>query len=347
MLRPVAGEGVAGTGRAVWFSAPRTVEVRTQDVPHPGPGEVMVQGRCSLISPGTEMLVYRGQIRPDQPTGVATVEGSFGFPIKYGYQVVGTVVEAGPGTSVEPGQLVFCRHPHQTLFTMPEGVGLVTPIPPQVDQNAAAFANLLDTSLNCLFDVPVRFGDVVVVFGLGIVGLFCAQLAARITDTVVAVDPLAERRTRALDLGLPHAVSPEAALELVRELSGGRLADISIEASGTGAGLQSAILATGQEGTIGVVAFYGTKSLEITPGDAFHVRRQRIVSSWVVQVGSGLQPRWDRARRFATAMRLAPSMNVGAMVTHRVTLEGVAEAYARIDAGDPATFGVILDLSAG
>jgi len=27
------------------------------------------------------------------------------------------------------------------------------------------------------------------------------------------------------------------------------------------------------------VAFYGTKSLEIVPGDAFQVRRQRIVST--------------------------------------------------------------------
>jgi threonine dehydrogenase-like Zn-dependent dehydrogenase len=307
----------------------------------------MVAGRCSLISPGTEMLVYRGQVRPDQPTGVATVEGSFAFPIKYGYQVVGRVVEAGPGASVEPGQLVFCRHPHQTLFTMPEGAGLVTPIPPGVDETSAAFANLLDTSLNCLFDVPVRLGDVVVVFGLGIVGLFCAQLAARITNTVIGVDPLAERRDRALAQGIPHVVGPDSALDVVREVSSGRLADISIEASGTAPGLQSAILATGQEGTIGVVAFYGTKSLEIAPGDAFHVRRQRIVSSWVVQVGSGLQPRWDRARRFATALGLAPSMNVEAMVTGRVSLDEAPEAYARIDAGDPKTFGIILDLAGG
>jgi 2-desacetyl-2-hydroxyethyl bacteriochlorophyllide A dehydrogenase len=347
MLQPVAEESGAETGRAVWFTAPRTVEVRTHEVRRPGPGEVTVAGVCSLISPGTEMLVYRGQIRPDQPTGVATVEGSFAFPIKYGYQVVGRVVEAGPDTTVGPGQLVFCRHPHQTRFTMPEGVGLVTAIPPHVDETSAAFANLLDTSLNCLFDVPVRFGDVVAVFGLGIVGLFCSQLAARITDTVVGVDPVAERRSRALDQGIPHAAAPDEALEVIRQLSQGRLADISIEASGTAAGLQSAIQATGQEGTIGVVAFYGTKTLEIAPGDAFHVRRQRIVSSQVVQVGSGLQPRWDRARRFATALRLAPTMNVDPLVTSRVPIDGAGEAYALIDSGDPETFGVVLDLSAG
>src|SRR5437667_11732516 len=94
---------VAGTGRAVWFTAPRTVEVRTHGVRRPGQGEVLVAGRCSLISPGTEMLVYRGQIRRDQPAGVPTVEGSFAFPVTYGYQVVARVVESAPETTVAPG----------------------------------------------------------------------------------------------------------------------------------------------------------------------------------------------------------------------------------------------------
>lgn len=335
----------AGVGRAVWFPAPRRAEVRSHPVRRPGPGEVLVAGRCSLISSGTEMLVYRGQVRPDQPLGVTTAEGSFAFPVKYGYQVVGRVVEAGPDTSVEPGQLVFVRHPHQNLFTVAEGGDVVTPVPEEVDETSAMFANLVDTSLNCLFDVPVRFGDVVVVYGLGMIGLFCAQLAARTSDTVVGVDPMASRRGRASGQGVPYTASPEETPDLVQQLSEGRGADISIEASGTGAGLQAAILSTGQEGTIAVVAFYGTKHLDLAPGDAFHVRRHRIISTNVVRVGSGLQPRWDRARRFATAMRLAPSLNVGALITHRFPLEQAPEAYSLIDAGDPETFAVVLDLS--
>jgi 2-desacetyl-2-hydroxyethyl bacteriochlorophyllide A dehydrogenase len=335
---------VAGIGRAVWFPAPRTAEVRTHEVRRPGPGEVLVEGRCSLISPGTEMLVYRGQLRADQPLGVPTAEGSFAFPVKYGYQVVGRVVESGPDTTVRPDQLVFVRHPHQSLFTAPEGGGIVTPIPPEVDETRAAFANLLDTALNCLFDVPVRFGDVVGVHGLGIVGLFCALLASRTSDRVVGVDPVPERRARAADLGVPYTASPEEAPGLIAELSEGRGADVCIEASGTAAGLQAAIDVTGQEGTIAVVAFYGTKHLDLAPGDAFHVRRQRIVSTWVVNVGSGLQPRWDRARRFATAMRLVASFDVGALVTHRFPLEEAPAAYALIDAGDPGTFGVLLEM---
>lgn len=336
---------VAGTGRAVWFTAPRRAGVRTHQVRSPGEGEVLVAGRCSLISPGTEMLVYRGEVRPDQPLGVPTAEGSFAFPVKYGYQVVGRVVEAGPGATVEPGQLVFVRHPHQSLFTVSEGGGIVTSVPSQIDETSAMFANLVDVAVNCLFDVPVRFGDVVAVYGLGMVGLFCAQLAARISSDVVGVDPIPQRRARASGQGVPYTASPDEAPEIIRELSAGRGADICIEASSTAAGLQAAILATGQEGTIAVVAFYGTKHLDIAPGDAFHVRRQRIISTNVVHVGSGLQPRWDRARRFAVAMRLTPSLNVGALITHRFPLDDAPAAYTLIDAGDPDTFGIVLDLS--
>lgn len=339
----MADRGAVGTGRAVWFTAPRSVEIRSHDVHRPGPGEVLVAGRCSLISPGTEMLVYRGQVPPDRPLGVPTAEGSFAFPLKYGYQVVGRVLESGPDTTVRPGQLVFVRHPHQTLFAVPEGGGIVTPVPPEVDETEAMFANLLDVAVNCLFDVPVRFGDVVAVYGLGIVGLFCAHLASRTSDIVVGIDPIPERRSRATDRGILFAVPPEDAPKLLAELSEGRGADVSVEASGTAAGLQAAIEATGQEGTIAVVSFYGTKRLDLVPGDAFHVRRQRIVSTNVVHVGSGLQPRWDRARRFGVAMRLLPSLNVRGLVTHRFSIEEAATAYALIDRGDPEALGVVLD----
>ena len=202
---------MAGVGRAVWFAAPRLAEVRSHEVRRPGPGEVLVKGLCSLISPGTEMLVYRGQVRADQRLGVPTAEGSFAFPIKYGYQVVGRVAESGPDAGVDPGQLVFVRHPHQSLFTVPVAGGIVTPLPNEVDETSAMFANLVDVAVNCLFDVPVRFGDVVAVQGLGMVGLFCAQLAARTSRTVVGVDPVASRRARAEGQGVPLTAGPDEA----------------------------------------------------------------------------------------------------------------------------------------
>jgi 2-desacetyl-2-hydroxyethyl bacteriochlorophyllide A dehydrogenase len=330
-------------GKAVWFTASRTAEVREHQVRPPGPGEVTVAGTCSVISPGTEMLVYRGQVRPDQPTGVATVEGNFGFPIKYGYQVVGRVVEVGEGVELSKGTLVFARHPHQTFFTAPSGGGIVTVIPDDVDPLSASLANLLDTSMNCLFDVPVRFGDVVAVYGLGLVGLFCAQLASRTSSSVVGVDPVGFRRDLATSRGVPFTATLEEAPALIAELSEGRLADISFEASGTEQGLQAAILGTGMEGTIGVVAFYGQKHLDLVLSDAFHFRRQRVISSNVVNVSGELSHRWNRDRRFKVALRLTKDIDIPSLITHRFPIEKAADAYELVDRGDPGTLGVLLD----
>ncbi|HZC84768.1 MAG TPA: hypothetical protein VE194_10075, partial [Rubrobacter sp.] len=48
--------------RALWFTAPRTAEFRTETVEPPGPGEVRVETIASAVSAGTEMLVYRGEV---------------------------------------------------------------------------------------------------------------------------------------------------------------------------------------------------------------------------------------------------------------------------------------------
>src|SRR5204862_310824 len=81
-------------------------------------------------------------------------------------------------------------------------------------------------------------------------------------------------------------------VDAVRELSDGRGADVAIEASGAPAALQSAIVATGQEGTIVAISFFGKKTVPLVLSPEFHYRRQRLISSQVSTIGSGLQPRW-------------------------------------------------------
>src|SRR3712207_1953011 len=53
--------------RALWFTAPRTAELRPERVPPPEPGEVRVRTIASAISHGTEMLVYRGEVPSGLP----------------------------------------------------------------------------------------------------------------------------------------------------------------------------------------------------------------------------------------------------------------------------------------
>src|SRR5215213_226252 len=181
--------------RALWLAAARTPELREERALPPGPGEVRVRAIASAISQGTEMLVYRGEVPAELPLDLPTLAGAFAFPIKYGYAVVGRVIDVGDGVeSVGPGDVVFALHPHQSVFTAP--VDMVTPLPGGIDPLAGVFTANLETAVNVLLDTPLKLGETVAVFGLGTVGLLTAQLLRRAgAGRVIGVEPLARRRT--------------------------------------------------------------------------------------------------------------------------------------------------------
>lgn len=337
--------------RGVWFAAPRRVELRDEELTAPGPGEVLLQGVTSLISAGTEMNVYRGDIGSASELALPTARGEFPFPVQYGYQVVARVAELGEGVGgLAVGDHVFAVHGHQDAFVMPVSVAgpagpreIVTRVPDGIPAERAAFQNLLAVALNGLLDEPVRFGDVVLVSGLGVVGSFAGWLARRTAGALVLVDPLAARRERAAWIGADAVVGPEDAVEAVMSLSGGRGADVAVEASGAPRALQTAIHATGPEGTVVVLSYYGTREVPLVLSPEFHYKRQRIVSSMVGAVGSGLQPRWDRTRRTQVAFELLRELDVSPLVSHRMPFVEAPEAYRLVDESPGETLGVVLE----
>jgi 2-desacetyl-2-hydroxyethyl bacteriochlorophyllide A dehydrogenase len=328
--------------RALWFTGKQRAELLDEEVGPPGDGYVLVRAIASLVSTGTEMAVYRGQTVPTASLGLETCKGSFAFPLKYAYQTVGEVLETGPNTRLAPGQVVFARHPHQDLFAIRDDDDLITAVPAGLDPERASFANLLAVALNANLDVPIRHGDCVVVFGQGAVGSLTGQLARRTAGRLVVVDPVPERRAEALAWGADMAVHPEEADEAVREASGGRGADVSIEASGSPSAMQAALRTTGLEGTVTVISYYGTKQLPLYFSPEFHSRRQRIVSSQVGRVASSLQARWSVARRSEVVFDLLRSDWLVTNVSERLPFERAPEAYQILDTDPARALSVVL-----
>jgi 2-desacetyl-2-hydroxyethyl bacteriochlorophyllide A dehydrogenase len=341
--------------RAVWFTGPRRAELLAEEVRSPGAGEVLVRAVASLVSAGTEMIVYRGETRSRSETDLPTSAGEYPFPIKFSYQVVGEVEEAGPQSGFAPGDRVFAYHPHQSRFTMaagrvgggllaPQGRTLLFAVPDTLDDDHAVFANLFGVALTCLLDVPVRIGDCVALSGLGVVGSFAAHFARRTAGRLVLVDPLASRRERAAWIGADAVVHPDDAPAAIEEYTEGRGVDIYIEASGAPRALQSAIEGTGKEGTIAVVAYYGgNKPVPLLLAPEFHIRRQKIVSSQNATIGSGLQPRWDTERRMGVVMEQLADLDTAHLISHRFPFSRAPEAYRLLDEHHDDAFGVILD----
>lgn len=324
---------VAPEARSLWFAAPRVPEIRRERISPPASGEVLVRATASAISQGTEMLVYRGEVPPDLPLDLPTLAGSFAFPIKYGYAMVGRVLGLGDGVEdISAGDPVFVHHPHQETFTVP--ADMLVRLPDSLDPLRGVFTANLETALNIVHDTPLRLGETALVFGQGVVGFLVARLLKLAgAGRVLVVDPLKKRRELALAAGADGAFVPEDLEDRVLEETDGRGADVAVEVSGSGDALQQAIDNVAVEGTVVVASWYGTKSVALVLGGHFHRGRVRLRSSQVGRISPELGERWDHGRRLRTVVGLLqdPRLKLDLLVSHRFPFEEAPEAYRLLD----------------
>ncbi|WP_448628504.1 zinc-binding dehydrogenase [Geodermatophilus sp. URMC 64] len=317
------------------FTAPRQVELAPVDVPEPGPGEVLVRTLASGISTGTELLCYRGLLDPDLPLDerIGALGGTFRHPFPYGYSCVGTV--EGSADSVPTGTLVFVFHPHQDRFVVP-GDDVVA-LPAGTDPRTATLFPLVETGLQLSLDAGQVAQETVVVLGLGAVGVLTALLLRRADATVLAADPLAERRDLAGSLGIT-AVAPE---ELPARVPAGGV-PLVVELSGAPGTLAGALPLLAHEGTALVGSWYGRQEVALPLGAEFHRRRLTIRSSQVSTIPAVLAGRWDVARRRRTAAGLLEELPLTALATTELPFAEAARAYELLDRRAPGVLHVAL-----
>lgn len=78
----------------------------------------------------------------------------------------------------------------------------------------------------------VNASDTLVVLGAGPIGLAVTAAAAALGAVTIAVEPSEERRQAATRLGASHAVHPDDIAALLQAQTGGRGADVVVEATG-------------------------------------------------------------------------------------------------------------------
>ena len=333
--------------RSVWFTSPRTVELRSATANTPADGQVRIQALFSGISHGTELLVYRGECPKSLSLDPAltTLQGDFNFPINYGYASVGRIIDAGSDVDgLAEGDLVFAFNPHQTCYSVPAGA--VIRLPGELDPRIGVLTANLETAVNALLDAAPRLGERVVVIGQGVVGLLITQLTRRAGAGLVVTSDLHEKRRRlsksaGADLVLDPAT--ESLSERVSALTGGTGADVVIEASGHPQALNDAIEAAGVEGRVVVVSWYGTKRADLALGGDFHRKRLTIKSSQVSSLDPSLSSRWSLARRRELAVGYLKELSLGELISHTLPFERAAEAYRLIDERPAEIVQVILE----
>src|ERR1700730_8457142 len=246
---------------ALWYVGSGRAELRDEDVASAKEGEVQGRALLGALSRGTERLVYSGRIPASEHQRMRSphMGGAFPFPVKYGYVVVGRLESVSAQLR---DRIVFCLHPHQSVFTVPAAAAI--PVPHDVPPARAVLAANMETALNALWDGAPGPADRIAGVGGGVVGLRVARLRARMPGTrVTVVDIVGSRGEIARALGAEFA-APAAAPQGC---------DLVFHASGTAAGLATALRLAGEEATIVEMSWDGQGEVAAPFGEAFHTRR--------------------------------------------------------------------------
>lgn len=331
--------------QALCFTAPRCLEVREEAIPPLAAGQVLVRAICSAISPGTEMLFYRGNFVPDLPLDsiIDGLTGPAAYPIKYGYSMVGEVIELGEGVPQRwLARRVFVFHPHENLFIT--SVESLMPVPDGISSQDAVFLPNMETAVNFVMDGAPLIGEQVVVFGQGIIGILTTSLLARFPlQDLVTLDRYSLRRQASQDAGARTSLDPEAkeALEWLKARLGDG-ADLTLEISGSPQALNQALAVTGFGGRVVIGSWYGARTVALTLGGDFHRSRIRLLSSQVSTIDPQLSARWNKTRRFDLAWQMISELRPSRWITQKFELRQAAQAYQLIDQHPEDTIQVLL-----
>ena len=331
-------------GRVVTFEGPREVGIREYEEPALMPHEVRLQTLYSGISAGTEMTAYRGsnpylskrweEERRLFLEGEAT---SIEYPVEgWGYEEVGEVAEVGSAvTRVAPGQVVYGTWGHKSTNVVDEDWAAERLLPAGVDPMIGLFSRIGAIALNAVLDADIHVGEYVAVFGQGVPGLISSQLARLNGATVIAVDGIDRRLELAGELGVAHVIDfrERRPAEEIKQLTGGRGADVSIEISGSYPALHEAIRSTAYNSKVVSAGFFQGEGSGLFLGEEFHHNRIRVICSQISGLSPALDHRWTLGRLERTVMALAAEGRVSLepLVTHVFEADEAEKAFQLLD----------------
>ncbi|MGW1795863.1 Zn-dependent alcohol dehydrogenase [Streptomyces sp. NPDC001984] len=336
------------------------LEITEVDLPDPGPGQVRVRLAAAGVC-HSDLSLSDGTMRVPVPA-VLGHEGA-GTVVAVGEGVT----HVAPGTPVVLNWAPSCGSCHACtlgeVWLCANALTGAADVYARVDGtdlhpglNVAAFAEETVVSGSCVLPLPegvpltdaallgcavltgygavhhsarVRQGETVAVFGVGGVGLSTLQ-AARIAGAsrIIAVDVSAEKEDLARGAGATdYVVASENTPREIRALTGKQGADVSIECVGRAVSIRAAWESTRRGGRTTVVGI-GGKDQQVTFNalEIFH---------WGRTLSGCVYGNSDPARDvpvLAEHVR-AGRLDLSALVTERIALEGIPAAFENMLAG--------------
>lgn len=322
------------TGRQVVVLADNRVEIREYPVCPPGPGEVLIETVCTLISAGTE-LGTQEQSRDSEHTP--------------GYSNAGRIIAVGEGVEdYRPGDRVLSMGGHASHVVSSTQPHRLRPIPAGVTDEAATFGVLGSVAMHGVRKARIELGEHVLVTGMGVVGQLALRLAAGIrSDTLIGADLVEARLEKAKEGGATHTINPRAAdmKAEVASITGGRGIDVAIEASGYPDVLPTIFDTCRIGGRIILLGSIWHRKVEIDFMD-FHLKELTLVGCH--QPKCPVHPTsvfpWTQQynRGQILAMIADGRLDVKSLISHRLPYTEMAEAYWLLRKAQDRALGVVL-----
>jgi 2-desacetyl-2-hydroxyethyl bacteriochlorophyllide A dehydrogenase len=344
--------------RVIRFTGERQLSVVDEAVATPGPGEILVRTRCSLISTGTETTVFARRFAPGTHWDKWVT-----YPFFPGYLNAGVIEAVGAGvTQFKPGQRIASRMSHRSVGLLEVGRGgtdasagectpssLPTLIPEGVSDEQACWMGLGKITQVGVRAAEHRLGDDVVVIGLGLLGQLLVQWARLAgARSVIAIDPAGARHAYARSASHRLADRAEHAVERVREVTAGRLADVVYDASGHPAVFGPALAMCRRHGRVVLIGDAGAPAEQrLTPD---------LITRGITVVGAhdAHAPLASDSPAVWTAQRMADffihlistrQIDTASLISHRFQPDDAASAYDLLETRRDSAMGVLFDWS--
>jgi L-iditol 2-dehydrogenase len=336
--------------KAVVFYAPN--DIRVEDVPKPvcGAGEVLVQVDACAVCGSDLKAAISGNARIQPPRTM-------------GHEFTGLIVETGAGvsgyrpgervvmaTSISCGKCAYCRRGLRNLcaelapmgFSYHGGMaefvviparavenGHLIVTPPGISVELAALAEPVSCAVNSVAQCKIEPGDTVVVVGHGPLGIMngCVARACG-AGKIILAGRNKNRLAQCAQFQFDRLVNPleEDLRQVVLAETGGLGADVVIVAAPDAAPQEQALSLVRKQGRVMLFASLpiGKNILQLD-SRLIHYNELRVLGS------SDSTPEHVR-----TAVEILASgrFPLDKLVTHRLPLEGIHEAFALMRSGE-------------
>ena len=327
--------GHANTQRVAILDGPRRLSLAHAKIPEPGDGEVRIKIKWVGVC-GSDVETYRGTRRPEFVS----------FPVRLGHEVAGIIDKLGPHVEgLQVGDQVTCRYVWgafaEYIVCRPFNVKVMPPGFPLMD---VSLIEIMPGVLHAVEIAQINHKTSVLIMGQGVSGLILTQVARLHSPKALVVTDLNEHNLQlARKYGATHTYrvpSPDTpTAEVVkRDFPDGF--DLVIPCLLEGDGMIDAIDCAALAGK---VVMYGCIGVCNRPIDFLKVHRKRI------DIYSTEPKRDIDMRRFydeGVQLVLSGLVNTSEIVTHRIPLSRIEEAFALRDDHNNNAIHVLVDCEA-